>query len=330
MLSRPRTQASRKSAVRWLNEPKFTRSLHGQRVGGELADGERGAVDGQRRDHRVDAGAVGESGVDHRAGLVHATTDAGHDLVDGAAEVVLVAELGVDQGQLAASLQVDLAGTVDHDLGDVGVAEEGLDRTVAEDVVGDLEGHLGAVGAAERPLLRPDDLLEHLPDPGGEVVLVDVGVVELGAELLEQLGVHGGLEVLDPAVCLGRGERAATSHGRVGLGRSRAAVGAAPLARCSPVAACAVRGVLAGSSTTPSFVASRPGERGSRGLRGVVAGTIGGSAGLGRAGREDWTSGHLLSRRRRLGASSAVAQWTRRSRSGGCHRARWTVIVPAG
>ncbi len=27
MLSRPRTQASRKSAVRWLNEPKLTRSL---------------------------------------------------------------------------------------------------------------------------------------------------------------------------------------------------------------------------------------------------------------------------------------------------------------
>ena len=36
-----------------------------QRVAGELSNGERRAVDGERRDDRVDAGAVSEAGVDH-------------------------------------------------------------------------------------------------------------------------------------------------------------------------------------------------------------------------------------------------------------------------
>ena len=67
--------------------------LHRERVGGELADGQRRAVDGQRRDDRVDAAAVGQAGVDHRAGLVDATADPGDDLVDDATQVRLVGEL---------------------------------------------------------------------------------------------------------------------------------------------------------------------------------------------------------------------------------------------
>ena len=58
-----------------------------ERVGGELADGEHAAVEGDRRDDRVDAGAVGQAGVDHRAGLVDAAADPADDLVDGAAQV---------------------------------------------------------------------------------------------------------------------------------------------------------------------------------------------------------------------------------------------------
>ena len=107
MLRRPRTQASRNSAERSLSVPNAIRSSDGQRVGGELPDGQRGAVDRQRRDDRVDTAAVGEPGVDHRAGLVDATADAGHDLVDRAAQVRLVAEVRVGLDQPAVALEVD-------------------------------------------------------------------------------------------------------------------------------------------------------------------------------------------------------------------------------
>jgi hypothetical protein len=65
-----------------------------ERVGGELPDGQERAADGQRVDHRVDPGAVGQAGVDHRGGLVDAPADLGHDLVDDAPQVGLVDEAG--------------------------------------------------------------------------------------------------------------------------------------------------------------------------------------------------------------------------------------------
>ena len=50
---------------------------------------------GERVDDRVDTGAVGQAGVDHRRRLVDATADLAHDLVDDAPEVRLVDELHV-------------------------------------------------------------------------------------------------------------------------------------------------------------------------------------------------------------------------------------------
>ncbi len=154
MLSRPRTQASRNSAVVGLSEPNSIRFCDRERVGGELADGQRRAVDGQRRDDGVDTAAVGEAGVHHRAGLVDAAADPGHDLVDGPAQVRLVGEVGVGRHQPARLLQPDAVVAVDHDLGDVRVAQVGLDRAVAQDVVADLLGDAGPVAAAQRPVLR--------------------------------------------------------------------------------------------------------------------------------------------------------------------------------
>ena len=59
---------------------------------GELPDGEERAADGERVDHRVDAGAVGQAGVDHGRRLVDAATDLADDLVDDAPQVGLVDE----------------------------------------------------------------------------------------------------------------------------------------------------------------------------------------------------------------------------------------------
>ena len=51
----------------------------------------------------------------------------------------------VDGVDLAGALDVDRVGPVDHDLGDLAVAQQGLEGAVAEDLVGDLLGDPGPV-----------------------------------------------------------------------------------------------------------------------------------------------------------------------------------------
>src|SRR5205823_10779848 len=77
-----------------VHRPEADQVLHRVGVGGELSDGEEGAADGQGMHDGVDAGAIGQAGVDHRSGLVDATADLGDNLVDDAAQVVFVDELG--------------------------------------------------------------------------------------------------------------------------------------------------------------------------------------------------------------------------------------------
>ena len=64
-----------------------------ERIGAEAANGDRGAVQGQRRNDRVHAGAVRQAGVDHRADFVDAAADLRHDAVDDLHQVLVVAEL---------------------------------------------------------------------------------------------------------------------------------------------------------------------------------------------------------------------------------------------
>ena len=65
------------------------------------------------------------------------------DAVDDPQHVLLGEELGVGQlDELAAALDVDTVGAVDHHLGDGRVVEEALDRPVAERVVDDLAHEL--------------------------------------------------------------------------------------------------------------------------------------------------------------------------------------------
>ena len=91
----------------------------------EPADREQGAVQGQRRDDRVDAAAVGEPGVDHRAGLVHPPADPAHDPLDDLDQVPVVVERDVGPLQPALALDVDDLGAVDQDVADGRVGQEG-------------------------------------------------------------------------------------------------------------------------------------------------------------------------------------------------------------
>src|SRR5262245_24071132 len=138
----------------------------------ELPDRDHRADERQRRDDRVDAGAVGEAGVDHRRRLVDAATDRGDDPVDDAHDVVVVLEDDVRELELAGPLDVDLARPVDHDFRDRLVAEEGLQRAEADDLVGDLLEHPDALGAGQGEAFLVDDLAEDLLDLAPDLDLV--------------------------------------------------------------------------------------------------------------------------------------------------------------
>ena len=166
-----------------------------ERRGGELADGEHRPDQRERRDDGVDARAVGQAGVDHRAGLVDAAADRRDDAVDDAHHVVVVLERDVRQLELAAPLDVDLARPVDHDLGDGLVAQQRLERTEADDLVGDLLEHADALGAREGEALLVDRDAEDLLDLAAHLDLV--GEVELRVEVGDDALLDAELRVAE-------------------------------------------------------------------------------------------------------------------------------------
>src|SRR5207248_899816 len=98
----------------------------------ELADRQRGAVDGGRPDDGVDAAAVREARVDHRVESVDVAPGRGDHAPDRLEELVLVLEADVGLGQHAAPLDEYLVGAVDHDLAHRPVVEQAVERSVAD------------------------------------------------------------------------------------------------------------------------------------------------------------------------------------------------------
>ena len=137
-LSLPRTHASSTTATSMVIGAEGDQVLHLVGVGGELADGEHRAVHRQRRDDGVDAGAVGEAGVDHGRALVDAAADATDDAVDDLAVGEVVGEGERRALHTSPALDPDLVVGVAHDFGDGLVGEQRLERSVAERVLHDL------------------------------------------------------------------------------------------------------------------------------------------------------------------------------------------------
>ena len=82
----------------------------------ELADGERGAVDGGGPDDGVDTAAVGQAGVHHGVQAVDVAACGRDHSADRFQQLVFVFEPDVGLCQHAAPLDEDLVRTVDHDL----------------------------------------------------------------------------------------------------------------------------------------------------------------------------------------------------------------------
>ena len=97
----------------------------------EFADRDRAAVEHERRQDDVDAAAVGEPGIDHRARLVDAPADRGGDALRDVDEMLGVAKPGGGLFELAAALDIDVEGPVGQDVGDVVVVEKRFERTRA-------------------------------------------------------------------------------------------------------------------------------------------------------------------------------------------------------
>ena len=130
----------------------------------ELADGERRAVDRQRRRDHVDARAVGQARVADRRGFVDAAADLADDALADVEQLLVVAEADVGLLDLAVDFDVDRAGAVDHDVGDVVARQQRLERAVAEHVVADVVEQLLLLGDRHHDVLDRDDLVDDVAD----------------------------------------------------------------------------------------------------------------------------------------------------------------------
>ena len=111
--------------------------------------------------------------------------------------MVFVDELHVGALDLAAPLDVDQLRTVHHDLGDARVVQEAVDRPVAERVVGDVLDELGPLGGRERGVLVAQRLVDLLLHEAPELVLFDVVVGELRADLVDHELVDAQAQLFD-------------------------------------------------------------------------------------------------------------------------------------
>ena len=109
----------------------------------------------------------------------------------------LVDEAHVGDGDLAVSFDIDLVGSVDHDLADIRVAEQPVDRPVPQDVVEDGLDEDLAFGGAECEALLGHRPLQLLFDLLAQLGFRDPLVIEQRAQLLHHELVHLVAEVLE-------------------------------------------------------------------------------------------------------------------------------------
>ena len=164
--------------------------------GGEAADRERRAVDRQRRDDDVDARAVGEPRVDHRAELVDPTAERREDPLDGVAKGTVGLEPDLGRLDPPTPLDVDLVGPVHHHLSDGGVGEHLLERAEADRVPQDQLADPGAAILREHRGMVVDDLRHRAL----ELVAARPSRGRLGATALDQALPQVGGERLGIAI----------------------------------------------------------------------------------------------------------------------------------
>ena len=197
-----------------------------QPLAAEAPDRDRRAVEGDGRDGRVDAAAVGQAQVDHRAAHVDAAADARGQALDHALDVLLVAEAHVGPLEAAVALDVDPRGAVDQDVRHGWIGHQGRQGTDAQGLLDQLVAKALALLLVEGQLLgleRARDevvhgLLDLLLVAAQEVALADVVQQPLVQARLDREVVHDPAAGLGVAPAVGalraRGLRAQAARGR--------------------------------------------------------------------------------------------------------------------
>src|SRR5476649_1408680 len=108
---------------------EFDQVVQGQLVFLELANGQGGAVQAQRRADDVDAGAVQQAGVADGRRLIHAPADLADDALADVHQLGIVAEADIGELYLALDFDEDPVGAIDHDVGDVVARQQRLQRS---------------------------------------------------------------------------------------------------------------------------------------------------------------------------------------------------------
>ena len=235
MLSRPRTQASRKSAVCALSEPNSIRS---STVSGSAANFRMVSTEPSTASGGTTAFTRLPSG--RRASTIGLDSSTRRPIRDTILSIVRrrwasSVKWASAWHQPARLLEPDAVVAVDHDLGDVRVAQVGLDRPVAEDVVADLLGdaRAGRCCSGGRSC-EPSTSARTVRTSLVELVLVHVGVVELRTQLLAAARTCTlRLELLEPVRLRGADE-AASRRAAPERRRRRAMEPGWPCRRCSP------------------------------------------------------------------------------------------------
>src|SRR5208283_670180 len=167
----------------------------------ESANRQRRAVQRQRRNDRVDTRTVGQPRVNHRRRFVNPASDLRHDSIDDQHQVLIVLELDVGGVKLAAFFNVNLAVSVDQDVGDFIIPQKRLQRPKTQQLVLDLLDQVILVDVGEQAslvvqnggdrrgdFLRRERRLEAFKP--GNVQHLEQPVVDRKLELLKTLGLH--------------------------------------------------------------------------------------------------------------------------------------------
>ena len=175
VLTRQRPMTLRISAPSCVMVPNLHELVERELVLLELSDGERGAVDRERRHDDVDARAVRQARVADRRGFVDAAADLADDALADVQKLLVVAEPDAGLLDLALDFDVGRAGAVHHDVGDVVARQQRLERPVAEHVVADVVEQFLLLGDRHHDVLDRDDLVDDVADFLARGIGVELG-----------------------------------------------------------------------------------------------------------------------------------------------------------
>jgi len=130
----------------------------------ELTNGERGAVDGERRGDDVDTRTIGKARVADRARLIDAAADLADNALADVHQLLVVGEANAGLLHLAADFDEGGGGAVDHDVGDIVTGEQRLERTIAQNVVADVFEQFFLLGDRHHDVLDLNDLADDIAD----------------------------------------------------------------------------------------------------------------------------------------------------------------------